>query len=335
MIFVSLATQAQTDLQLRSPDNKVHIEIKTNPGLRYSVFVDEKKILDESFIDMKLSTGQSLTADKKILKKNELSVRDVIIAQVPVSRKYIPEEFNELNIQFSNHFSVIFRAYNDGIAYRIRTSFRDSIMVMKETADFKFMTDAHAYAPLIQKRDGQDIFHTSFEELYPCKKIDSLSENDFMYSPVLTKTSDDIWVSLTESDLDDYPGMFFQGTSTDQLHAAFAPYPLEEKMIDGEYPEMIVSKRAAYIARTNGSRNFPWRVMMIARHDKDFRQMTWFTVLRQKVPSKKQAGYIRESARTNGSSISICLMFHSGQVSIRKLINTISISRKGLASTVS
>ncbi len=268
-IFVSLATSAQPKLQLRSPDKKILVEIKTDPGLTYSVFVDEKKILNESVIDMNLSDGRSLSVDIKKFTKNERSVREIIVAQVPVSRKYIPDEFNELSIQFSNHFSIIFRAYNDGIAYRITTSFSDSITIMKEKAAFKFIDNAHAFAPVIQKRDSQDVFHTSFEELYPYKKLDSLSGNDFMYTPVLAKTNDNIWMAITESDLDDYPGMFLQGTSTDNLQAAFAAYPLEEKMVDGEYPEMIVSKRAGYIAKTNGTRNFPWRVMLIARQDKD------------------------------------------------------------------
>ncbi|HLA59688.1 MAG TPA: glycoside hydrolase family 97 catalytic domain-containing protein, partial [Puia sp.] len=268
-IFVSLATCAQSNLILHSPDNKILIEIKTDPVLIYSVFVDEKKILNESVIDMNLSEGRSLSGKNKKLKENKRSVREIIVAQVPVSRKYIPDEFNELGIQFSNHFAIIFRAYNDGVAYRIRTSFSDSITVIRETAAFKFMKNANAFAPVINKRDAQDVFHTSFEELYPYKKLDSLTGNDFMYSPVLVKTNDSIWVALTESDLDDYPGMFLQGTSIDNLKGAFAGYPLEENILDGEYPEMIVKKRAEYIARTNGSRNFPWRAMLIARHDKD------------------------------------------------------------------
>ena len=268
-LFISLVSFAQPNLTLRSPDHKIRIEIKTEPGLTYSVFVDEKKILNESVIDMNLSDGISLSAGSKKFTKSERSVREIIVAQVPVSRKYIPDEFNELSFQFTNHFTIIFRAYNDGIAYRIRTSFSDSITVMKETASFKFIKDAHAFAPVIQKREGQDVFHTSFEELYPYKKLDSLTGNDFMYSPVLAKTSDEIWLAITESDLDDYPGMFLQGTSADILQAAFAAYPLEEKMVDGDYPEMIVSKRAGYIAKTKGSRNFPWRVMLIARQDKD------------------------------------------------------------------
>jgi len=108
---------------------------------------------------MNLSNGRSLTIDKKFLNKKVLSVRENIVAQIPVSRKYIPDEFNELCIQFSNHFTIIFRAYNDGIAYRIQTSFSDSVTVLKETA-YKasicrdgINADRNAMDYIIEKKD--------------------------------------------------------------------------------------------------------------------------------------------------------------------------------------
>jgi alpha-glucosidase len=142
-------------------------------------------------------------------------------------------------------------------------------MVSAETAAFQFIGNPHAYAPVIQKREGLDVFHTSFEELYPYKDLDSLSDSDYMYSPLLVKTSDGLFVAVTESDLDDYPGMFLRGTASDVLLGAFAAYPLEEKIVGGEYPETVVSKRADFLAKTKGTRNFPWRVLLIARKDKD------------------------------------------------------------------
>jgi len=184
------------------------------------------------------------------------SINESIVAQIPVSRKNIPNNYNELTIQFKNNFAVIFRSYNDGVAYRIATSFKDSITVVNETADFNFVKGAHAYAPIIQKRPDQDVYHTSFEELYPYKSLDSLSDKDYMYSPVLVNTADNIKVAITESDLDDYPGMFLQGTASNGFRGTFAPYPLEEKVVPGDYPQKVVTKRADYIARTNGTRIF-------------------------------------------------------------------------------
>ncbi len=237
--------------------------------MSYSVSVDGKKIMDGSEIDMRLGDGVSLSGNLTRIKESTRSVHETIVAQIPVSRKFIPDEFNELSLSFTHGFVVIFRAYNDGVAYRIKTAIPDSVIVSGETAIFQFIPNTHAYAPVIQKREGLDVFHTSFEELYPFKDLDSLSGTDFMYSPVLTRTSGDLFVAVTESDLDDYPGMFLQGTGKDALVAAFAAYPSEEKVAEGEYPEMVVSKRADYLAKTKGTRNFPWRVMLIARADKD------------------------------------------------------------------
>jgi alpha-glucosidase len=233
------------------------------------VLVDEKSVISGSAIDMHLSNSTVLSKDLKIRSAKTRSVNEIITAQIPVSRKIIPNIYNELTISFKNSFAVIFRAYDDGVAYRIVISLKDSIIVESETAQFNFTKDAHAYAPIIQKREGADIYHTSFEELYQYKTLDSLPGDALMFNPVLVNTTDNIKVAITESDLDDYPGMFLKGNSSDNLTASFAGHPSEEKMIDGEYPEMIVSKRASFIAKTKGTRQFPWRVLLIARTDKE------------------------------------------------------------------
>ncbi len=270
IIFIIAATRsfAQQSLQLFSPDKTIRVDIQTNNQLTYSVLVDDKKIINASLIDMQLSNGNALSKDLKIKSKKTKSLNETIVAQIPISRKNIPDVYNELAINFENNFAIIFRAYNDGVAYRIATSFKDSIIINNEIVQFNFTDDAHAWAPVIQKRDGVDIYHTSFEELYQYKSLDSLSNNDYMFNPVLVNTQN-IKVAITESDLDDYPGMFLKGNSSNSLQAAFAPYPAEEKMIDGDYPEMVVSKRADYFAKTNGTRQFPWRCLLIARYDKD------------------------------------------------------------------
>ncbi len=316
-IFTGFITNAQQKLRLLSPDKTIRIEIQTVNRLSYSVFVDDKKILNESEIDMKLAGDKSLSRDMKLIKKSSRSVHETIVAEVPVSRKNIPDKFNELSLQFKNRFAVIFRAYDDGISYRISTSFNDSIIVSQETAYLQFTQKTYAYVPLIQKREDRDIFHTSFEELYPYRILDSLSDKDYMYSPVLLKTPDGIFVALTESDLVDYPGMFLRGTGTDALQGAFAAFPLEERMVDGDYPEMVVSKRADYLAKTKGNRNFPWRVLLIARQDKDLPAND--LVYRLASPSTiKETGWIHPGKCTDEWIIDINL-FH---VPFRSGINT-------------
>ncbi len=255
--------------KLLSPDKTIKVFIQTTSQLTYSIFTDDVQIIDASPIDMQLSNNISLSKALNIKSTKTKSISETIVAQIPVSRKSIPNIYNELTIQFKNNFAVIFRVYNDGIAYRIATSFKDSITVINETAQFNFENTTTAYAPVVTKRPDQDVFHTSFEELYQHRSLDSFSANDYMFTPVLTSTANDIKVAVTESDLDDYPGMFLRGTSSNSFQSAFAAYPLEERIAEGDYPEMIVSKRADYIAKTSGTRNFPWRVLLIAREDKE------------------------------------------------------------------
>lgn len=315
----AIEISAQQTLQLLSPDKTIKVSIQTNNQLTYSVFVDGNKVLDSSLINMQLSNNIALSDNLKIKSAKTKSVNETIVAQIPVSRKNIPNNYNELTINFKNNFAVIFRAYNDGIAYRIATTFKDSILVQNETAQFNFTNNAHAWSPIIQKREDQDIFHTSFEELYPYKSLDSLSVNDYMYSPVLINTNNNIKVAVTESDLDDYPGMFLRGTSSNTLQSAFAAYPLEEKIVEGDYPEMIVSKRADFIAKTNGARNFPWRVLLITREDKNLPAND--LVYRLATPSKiEDASWIHRGKCTDEWIIDINLF----NVPFRSGVNTAS-----------
>ena len=101
------------------------------------------------------------------------------------------------------------------------------------------------------------------------KILDSLSGDDFMYSPVLTKTSGELFVALTESDLDDYPGMFLQGTGKDALQAAFAAYPLKKRWQKENIRKWLSANALTISQRRREPEAFPWRVMLIAREDKE------------------------------------------------------------------
>jgi alpha-glucosidase len=74
-------------------------------------------------------------------------------------------------------------------------------------------------------------------------------------------------VAIAESDVEDYPGLWLRGTSGNGLAATFPPYPLKEKL-EGDR-DMRVVEAANYIAVTNGTRTFPWRLIGVAEKDGD------------------------------------------------------------------
>jgi len=265
--FISYALRASDTLYVSSPDKSIRVVINTKNTLSYSAYVDDKIIISPSSIDLELENGKKLSDQFAVKSTDRKNVSQIIVSPVPDKRKNIPDNYTELTINLKNPFSIIFRVYNDGIAYRIATQFKDSVTVKNETAMFGFISGSKIIAPVMQQRENQDKYHTSFEELYQNKSLDSLTQKDLMFSPVLIDEGN-IKIALTESDLDEYPGMFLKGTGAFGLQSDFAPYPLEERITDGDYPARVVVKRADYIARIAGKRNLPWRVLMISREDK-------------------------------------------------------------------
>ena len=262
-------TQAADTLHLSSPDKQVRVNAWCSNGLYYQVFYNNNCIVMPSLIDMQLSNGNALGRNNAVASAKTGAINTQIISPVPEKRKLIPDVYNELTVILKQPFTVIFRAYNDGIAYRIQTRLKDSIIVKSETAIFNFPQNHPVYFPQIGKREDADSFHTSFEELYPLKPLDSISNNVMAFTPVLVAPETSPRIAVTESDLLDYPGMFLKGNNNNSLHGVWAPYPLEEKVVGEGFSQKIVSKRADFIARTAGTRSFPWRVLLIAKEDKE------------------------------------------------------------------
>src|SRR5689334_9157221 len=258
---------AGDSLIVSSPDKKIDVIVSYKGQLSYSINYLGEPILRPSIVDLQLQNGKKLSDDLHVNKRSMRSFNGKIVSPVPEKRKEIPDVYNELTLQFKEPFTLLVRVYNDGVAYRIVTRFKDSITIKNEVADFNFPGRKKVLLPLFSPRDG-DPFITSFEELYQLKFIDSLNERSMAFTPVLVGDGDEVKVAITESDLEDYPGMFLQGTNKNSLQGVFAPYPTEEKMTGGEFPQALVAKRADYIAKTTGARNFPWRVLMIAANDK-------------------------------------------------------------------
>jgi alpha-glucosidase len=265
---LTLTCRSSDTLKVKSPSGRIGVKVWMEKQLKYSISYNDRIILNTSLIDMEVSNNLSLS-DNTIRSHSLKTNIGQIISPVPEKRRVIPDIFNLLTISFRNYYKVELRAYDDGVAYRILTSFKDSIIVKNEVAEFCFPGKPSAYFPLVQKKPDSDIFHTSFEENYPLIKIDSIPEGAIAFSPILIVPQENPKIAVTESDLVDYPGMFLGRTGSSGLKGVFAGYPLEEQATDGLYRQFKVTKRAPFIAKTSGTRSFPWRIIIIAGEDKE------------------------------------------------------------------
>ena len=304
-VFTSFCKTTDT-IRVYSPDGKTEVSLWMNKKIYYSVSYQGEIISRASSLDLIIDDERSLSVNNSIRSYTTKKINSLIDVIVSDRRKKIIDEYNELNIVFKKPFLLTYRIYNDGIAYQIAVNFNDSIYIKNEIARFNFENNTKSYIPIIHKREGEDIFHNSFEEEYPLINLDTLSEKEMGYNPVLIMPSSGPRIAITESDLLDYPGMFLKGTNSNSLTATFAPFPLEEKITDAMYAERIVTKRAEYIAYIPGKRKLPWRIIMIADEDKKLPENDM--VYKLATPSKiKDLSWITPSKGTDEWIIDINL----------------------------
>lgn len=268
MLLFSERGASQTVYQLYSPDSLLRLEIKTNTTLSYSLFAENKLLLHSSSVDMRLGDGKKLS-DKLVVSKRRYSkLNEEITVPIPYRKKIVTEKYNQLELVFKEYFSVQFRLYNEGMAYRIGTRFKDSVVIQSENASFEFNDNAAIWFAHMDKRQHVDRFHNSFEAIYKKQVLSAIADTMLTYSPVTVSLRDGYHLAFSDAGLYDYPGMFLQKNSTG-LKGVFAPYPAKEQLLEGEFPQYVVTERADYIARTNGTRMFPWRAILVAKKDID------------------------------------------------------------------
>jgi len=267
ILFAGINTGfAQKSFQLFSPDSSIRLQIETGGVLSYLLFDSPDLLMSCTTVDMQLD-NQKKFSDKIVVSKSlHGRVNEVIDVPVPYRRKKIANSYNWLKLVFKEPFGIEFRLYNNGMAYRIETRFRDSIKIEKETALFDLDPSAMVWFAGIGKRQNMDRFHTSFEAVYKKQSLRDIADTMMTFAPVTISLPNNYHLAITDANLFDYPGMFLQKTKTG-LQGVFAPYPLQEKLMEGEFPQYVVTERAGYIARTNGTRLFPWRAVLIAKND--------------------------------------------------------------------
>ena len=249
---------------LYSPDKRIEVAVSVTNRVLYSVIWDSNKLLDPSAISMTINDnvilGQGLLKVEFI---EQRSADEKILPPVKEKRAVIPDRWNEITLHFRGNYGLVFRAYDDAVAYRFFTGYLRDIKINSEEATFLFSENHSVWFPFIKS------LHTSFESNYTYLPLAEIGSQRFGFAPVLVDIPGGPKVAVTEADLEDYPGMFLTGNDkgVPMLTGTFAPFPLEEKLMEKSDRELEVIRAADYIAMTKGKRNYPWRVLAIAPTD--------------------------------------------------------------------
>lgn len=256
------AAENQLDLtyKLASPNGELAIQITTAEELRWAINLKGKAVIEPSKIDLLIDEGQSLFAEAKVKEKKTASVDALVNVIVPQKSSIIRDHYNSLFLSFNNAFGIEFRAYNDGVAYRIVGEGDGEILVQNEVMELNFAKSTRSLFP------EEDSIISHNERLYIDTLVSDIAEPRFASLPIYFE-NDGVNMVFTESDLFDYPAMFMYGTGSNKVKAGFPGYVTKATPKPGTEDRNEDLEMADYIAVTQKRRTFPWRVAVISDRD--------------------------------------------------------------------
>lgn len=249
---------------LSSPDGTLKVEISAGNELAYQVMHGNDTILSHSNIGLVLENGTIVGKTPRITGERRRKIKDNIESPFYRFKEFVATG-NELDLKLKGGFGIIFRAYNEGVAYRFYTTQSSDIIIKEEQAEFNFKEDYTAYLPYTTNdKKPMAMAYQNVYDIIPLSK----AQPKLAFLPV-TVDCGSVKLTLLESGLEAYPGMFVQSQQGKYgLKGVFAPYPAKTDFYPWRKQE-YVTETTDFISRSRGSRSYPWRVLAITEKDTD------------------------------------------------------------------
>ena len=258
--FLAFSQHNNKVYTVASPNNKNVVQLHIGDKIWISEKSNGKTILDLSEIAIRLD-NETLGKNAKVLKIENKKVNELVKPVVKVKSATIVNNYNELKIYFDSDFTISIRVFNEGFAYRFGTQKNKEIIVESETGEYKFPENHMLWW------GKESNFQSHNQVFFDYKSLRNVKSSEMTSLPLVVFPTAGPKIVITETDLMDYPGMWLKGTDSNTLSRVSAKFPktLEQKS-DRVLP---ITARESYIAKTNGNRDFPWRIFVIAEKDSD------------------------------------------------------------------
>ena len=242
---------ASDPLSVTSPDGNVVItfQLKSNPqpylpGERayYRVSFQGREVLDDSPLGLDFKDAPALDANFEIINTDRQS-QNTLWENPLGAKRHVPDRYNQLTVSLRERHAlrrrldVIFRAYNEGAAFRYFLPQQDGFdpfVLSAENTGFYFNQNVTAYALRL------DSFVSAYESHYDRVSLDQIKPESIIGLPLLVQIPDGPWVALLEADLTDYAGMYVGGVAgaPNALMSKLAPVPSFDLFSMGPYVDL-------------------------------------------------------------------------------------------------
>ncbi|MEW6508747.1 MAG: glycoside hydrolase family 97 protein [Bacteroidota bacterium] len=268
LVLLCSSILSAKEFVINSPNKKLQLKVTISNSISYSLLKNGKVLIEPSNLQIGIADGSVIGNNPKLIDNKTETVKEILYPVVRQKFSSITNNYEELILTFSENYKVIFRVYDDAAAYRFSTSLPGKIKILYEQSEFNFGKDYQILFP------EEDSFMSHSERIYSLIKISEVTSKKFCSLPALVKLDNGVNALITEADLEDYPGMYLTGSEKNpyQLKGLFPYYPAKDTIRSDR--DVYVTQRKNYMAETNGTRDFPWRVIAISEKDGDLIENT-------------------------------------------------------------
>jgi len=260
ILFFSITLNAK-EYTLLSPNHQLKIKIQIDKNVSFKSFFQNELLFEIKDIFLQIKNGESLGKNPEIITSSNKEINALIKPIIKEKKSEIKNHCNELTLQFNGDFSVFFRVYNNGIAYRFFTERNEKLIIESENLEFQNADEDFSWF------QSSKTFNSSYETPYEKTRMNNIQEGKLCNLPMLIMKENGYRILIAESDLTSYPGLWFKGTGKNKIISTHPKYPETYSKGKNLYGSHQVITTKDIIAETEGSRTFPWRIFAFAEND--------------------------------------------------------------------
>ncbi len=243
---------------LQSPNGQIAVTVDVAERVTFSVALEERPLVRDAVVSLHVGE-RKLGVNARVTGVETSATDQAIRLPVAIKSSTLREQYQELRLNLEGGAALVFRAYNEGVAYRWETRFPEAeVLVGGEALTLPFAGDYTVFYP-----EEQSLFSHN-ERLFLPRPMSEIGAKHLASIPIVID-AEFAKLFVSDADVEEYPGLWFVGTGGSGLQATFPAYPLEEKLTGDR--DFAVTKTAPYLAKTKGTRSYPWRALGIVRRD--------------------------------------------------------------------
>lgn len=256
--------------ELISPNGLIKVEIHVTDKISYDIYKGNRLLLKNCSLGINIDKAY-LDREIKVRSLKSFKINEQLNPVVPLKFSKIDNLCNVLVMKLSSGYSVEFRAYDGGVAYRFITDLKgDKNGQIKVISENITLPLPNSYQLHVQPAKD---FTSNYETNYIHPDAKTWTDSKQMVTlPALIDTKTGVKILFGETDLTDYPCLFLKGEVNKGMMSTFSKVATEERQEGDRF--MRITKSGDFIAKTSGKRTYPWRYFITASNDLELLEST-------------------------------------------------------------